>query len=165
MKLTLLARTRKRGKDGMINKGGQFFLILNFCFHFLTESLEWRSLNLFFSFLIFDNSDLYLCDLFWVRRAGFENFDLLVHVGRVHPLCSTSLFVGFIEASEQSLKWAKKSRQKARLRKKSYLKQPFSKSLEIWVRSNRKNQLFNSKPNYSRMRQFLIKFKKKPTQS
>ena len=65
-------------------------------------------LSCFTSTQIFNNSDLYLCDLFWVRRAGLQNFDLLVHVGRVHPLCSSGLFVRLIKASKQSLKRAKK---------------------------------------------------------
>ena len=65
-------------------------------------------LSCFTSTQIFDNSDLYLCDLFWVRRASLQDLDLLVHVGRVHPLCSSGLFVRLIKASKQSLKRAKK---------------------------------------------------------
>ena len=65
-------------------------------------------LSCFTSTQIFNNSDLYLCDLFWVRRAGLQDLDLLVHVGRVHPLCSSGLFVRLIKASKQSLKRAKK---------------------------------------------------------
>merc|ERR1719491_2316533 len=91
-------------------------------------------LSCFTSTQIFNNSDLYLCDLFlgpacrspgprsfgtrwassstlFVRRAGLQDLDLLVHVGRVHPLCSSGLFVRLIEASKQSLKRAKKRRQ------------------------------------------------------
>lgn len=65
-------------------------------------------LSCFTSTQIFNNSDLYLCDLFWVRRASLQDLDLLVHVGRVHPLCSSGLFVRLIKASKQSLKRAKK---------------------------------------------------------
>ena len=57
---------------------------------------------------IFNNCDLYLCDLFGIWSACLQDFHLLVHIGTVHPFCSSCFFVRLVEASKQSSKWTEK---------------------------------------------------------
>ena len=59
---------------------------------------------------IFNNCDFYLCDLFGVWSAGLQDFHLLVHIGTVHPFCSSGFFVRLVEASKQSSKWTRKAK-------------------------------------------------------
>ena len=58
-------------------------------------------LNSFLSFNVLYHSDLYLCNFLGIVGTSLQNFHFLVHIWRVHPLCSSGIFVGFSKSSKQ----------------------------------------------------------------
>ena len=65
--------------------------------HFLLYYYE----RLFLFFYVLYHSDLYLCNFLGIVGTSLQNFHFLVHIWRVHPLCSSGIFVGFSKSSKQ----------------------------------------------------------------
>ena len=57
--------------------------------------------RLFLFFYVLYHSDLYLCNFLGIVSTSLQNFHFLVHIWRVHPLCSSGIFVGFSKSSKQ----------------------------------------------------------------